>query len=393
MAAKKNLSGNLLHRALINAIENNDTKILKKLLSFRNFFVFRNKSYEVLNNVLGHALEKHNYTAARLLIDCGADVNSKNENGKTPLEQVVHNYGITEELNIKNLKPYKQPHLNKKTHCFMLSELVLHDAKPQNKKEEDKLSTILDKNDFKDVAKLLKSRASRFIEQVNGNPPKKPPRTFKYKSSEHNTEEPIYAEIGDFVAHNPLESSGYSSISEESPYAEIGDSSDHNSLGDRGYLSVSQESLYAKIDGLEEQKKPIETKQESKQTTEPIYSKVDLNAKWKARKAKVIKENSRTYHGLVQDKASQWQEKINSEKQDPHENRRDSGYSSSCEVDSSIKNPKEQKKPLELNIMQGKFIKVDAGTYLKTGSVIEKVNKWQDICKQSNQEKPQCRSL
>jgi ankyrin repeat protein len=140
-------------------------------------------------------------------------------------------------------------------------------------------------NDFKDVARLLKSRTSSVIEQVNGNPPKKPPRTYKYKSSEHNTEEPIYAEIGD--------------------------SSDRNSLEDSGIdLSASEESHYDIIKCLKEQKDTDlqQSKQEPKQAVEPIYAKASYTTKTKVneqthcqqgRKVRFAEDEPDSEHSLV----------------------------------------------------------------------------------------------
>lgn len=59
-------------------------------------------------------------------------------------------------------------------------------------------------------------------------------------------------------------------------------------------------------------KKPTSLKQkEPEQSSEPIYARVDLSKKRAERKAKDIKTNSGTCHGLVQDKVNDWQVKLN----------------------------------------------------------------------------------
>ncbi len=59
-------------------------------------------------------------------------------------------------------------------------------------------------------------------------------------------------------------------------------------------------------------KKPTSLKQkEPEQSSEPIYARVDLSKKRAERKAKDIKANSGTCHGLVQDKVNDWQVKLN----------------------------------------------------------------------------------
>ncbi|UJQ20714.1 ankryin [Wolbachia endosymbiont of Delia radicum] len=149
----------------------------------------------------------------------------------------------------------------------------------------------------------------------------KPPRTFEYKSKNTSydalpSKEPIYAEVYDTKVSNSLGENGYLSVSEESIYAEIYDShkksTENLSLEDSGYLSISEEPIYCTIDDLSEQKKPTSLKQkEPEQSSEPIYARVDLSKKRAERKAKDIKANSGTCHGLVQDKVNDWQVKLN----------------------------------------------------------------------------------
>ncbi|MDE5065647.1 ankryin [Wolbachia endosymbiont of Drosophila seguyi] len=130
------------------------------------------------------------------------------------------------------------------------------------------------------------------------------------------SKEPIYAEVYDAKVSNSLGENGYLSVSEESIYAEIYDShkksTENLSLEDSGYLSISEEPIYCTIDDLSEQKKPTSLKQkEPEQSSEPIYARVDLSKKRAERKAKDIKANSGTCHGLVQDKVNDWQVKLN----------------------------------------------------------------------------------
>ncbi|MGL9759544.1 MAG: ankryin [Wolbachia sp.] len=148
-------------------------------------------------------------------------------------------------------------------------------------------------------------------------PPKKPPRTFEYKSKNETSllKEPIYAEVYDTKVGNSL---GELNASEEPIYAEIYNShkksTENLSLEDSGYLSISEEPIYWTIDDPSEQKKPADLKQ--KEQVEPIYAKVDLFKKRAERKAKDIKANSGTYHGLVQDKVNKWQEQMELKEQD-----------------------------------------------------------------------------
>jgi hypothetical protein len=138
--------------------------------------------------------------------------------------------------------------------------------------------------------------------------------------------EPIYAEIDGFGDDDSL-SSGYSSIKEfraqrksiDSPhiYATVG------LAAKQGAQKQDDEHIYEEIDNFRERKNPLYVSAEECKTQkksidsskqEPIYATVDLAAKRLERKAKSIKANSGTYHGLVKDRKNQWEEKINKRK-------------------------------------------------------------------------------
>ncbi|MDM8335230.1 hypothetical protein [Wolbachia pipientis] len=203
------------------------------------------------------------------------------------------------------------------------------------------------------------------VEVNNMIPPKKPPRTFDYKTegTSYDTllaREPIYAEVYDSKVSKALQESGHLSISEEPIYANVAegtsydrllarepiyagvyDSKVNKALQESGHLSTSEESIYADVDALykastkslsledsgysgileepiyctvdallEQKKAASLTLKEPEQLSKPIYAKVDLFEKRAERKLKDIKANFRIYHGLVQDKVSQWQERI-----------------------------------------------------------------------------------
>ncbi|BFD47693.1 MAG: hypothetical protein DMENIID0003_07670 [Wolbachia endosymbiont of Sergentomyia squamirostris] len=292
----------IIDNFLIKSVKNNDIKGVKLTLilydalnSFRKFFSktmsFKNtgsfdiNNNQALNQALGHATD---HKIMELLINRGADIHSIDENGKNVIIRVIESLAES-----KNLKLDSEKNLP--------AEIILHPT----------VSFLLGKG-----AEYY-STDDLNIEAIQ----QKPPRTFEYKSKNTSydalpSKEPIYAEVYDTKVSNSLGENGYLSVSEESIYAEIYDShkksTENLSLEDSGYLSISEEPIYCTIDDLSEQKKPTSLKQkEPEQSSEPIYARVDLSKKRAERKAKDIKANSGTCHGLVQDKVNDWQVKLN----------------------------------------------------------------------------------
>ncbi|MBA8754560.1 hypothetical protein HCR17_06365 [Wolbachia pipientis] len=317
----------IIDNFLIKSVKNNDIKGVKLTLilydalnSFRKFFSktmslkntgsFDINNNQALNQALGHATD---HKIMELLINRGADIHSIDENGKNVIIRVIESLAES-----KNLKLDSEKNLP--------AEIILHPT----------VSFLLGKGaeyystDDLNVEAIQQKppRTSEYepitmYAEVNNNviPPQKPSRTFEYKPKSTNydalpSKEPIYAEVYDAKVSNSLGENGYLSVSEESIYAEIYDShkksTENLSLEDSGYLSISEEPIYCTIDDLSEQKKPTSLKQkEPEQSSEPIYARVDLSKKRAERKAKDIKANSRTCHGLVQDKVNDWQVKLN----------------------------------------------------------------------------------
>ncbi|EAL59358.1 hypothetical protein ACT91P_02760 [Wolbachia pipientis] len=292
----------IIDNFLIKSVKNNDIKGVKLTLilydalnSFRKFFSktmslkntgsFDINNNQALNQALGHATD---HKIMELLINRGADIHSIDENGKNVIIRVIESLAES-----KNLKLDSEKNLP--------AEIILHPT----------VSFLLGKG-----AEYY-STDDLNIEAIQ----QKPPRTFEYKSKNTSydalpSKEPIYAEVYDAKVSNSLGENGYLSVSEESIYAEIYDShkksTENLSLEDSGYLSISEEPIYCTIDDLSEQKKPTSLKQkEPEQSSEPIYARVDLSKKRAERKAKDIKANSGTCHGLVQDKVNDWQVKLN----------------------------------------------------------------------------------
>ncbi len=292
----------IIDNFLIKSVKNNDIKGVKLTLilydalnSFRKFFSktmslkntgsFDINNNQALNQALGHATD---HKIMELLINRGADIHSIDENGKNVIIRVIESLAES-----KNLKLDSEKNLP--------AEIILHPT----------VSFLLGKG-----AEYY-STDDLNIEAIQ----QKPPRTFEYKSKNTSydalpSKEPIYAEVYDAKVSNSLGENGYLSVSEESIYAEIYDShkksTENLSLEDSGYLSMSEEPIYCTIDDLSEQKKPTSLKQkEPEQSSEPIYARVDLSKKRAERKAKDIKANSGTCHGLVQDKVNDWQVKLN----------------------------------------------------------------------------------
>lgn len=319
----------IIDNFLIKSVKNNDIKGVKLTLSlynalnsFRKFFsktmFFKNtgsfdiNNNQALNQALGYAVKSLDYDVMELLINAGANVNAI---GINSIGSVIYKYerALAHEKRVMHydLKDYKEKC------CFILGELVINGAMPRNVEEKEKILNIFKEregfDEFKEVVKL------KFEANSVGNmiPPKKPPRTFEYesKSTGHGNfllKESIYAEVYDTKVSNSL---GELNVSEKSIYAEIYDShkksTENSSLDDSGYLSISEEPIYCTIDDLSEQKKPASLKQkEPEQSSEPIYARVDLSKKRAEKKAKDVKANSGTYHGLVQDKVNDWQEQV-----------------------------------------------------------------------------------
>ncbi|MDR0773267.1 MAG: ankryin [Wolbachia pipientis] len=251
-----------------------------------------------------------------LLINAGANINAIGSDGIRSViykyeRALAHEKEVMPVLGKEYLKDYKEKC------CLILGELVINGAMLRNVAEKEKILNIFKEregfDEFKEVVKL-KLEANSVGNMI---PPKKPPRTFEYesKSTGHGnflSKESIYAEVYDTKVSNSL---GELNVSEKSIYAEIYDShkksTENSSLNDSGYLSISEEPIYCTIDDLLEQKKPASLKQkEPEQLSEPIYARVDLSKKRAERKAKDVKANSGTYHGLVQDKANDWQEQV-----------------------------------------------------------------------------------
>lgn len=335
-----NIKGVKLTLSLYNAL-NSFRKFFSKTMSFKNTGSFDINNNQALNQALGYAVKSLDYDVMELLINAGANINAIGSDG---IRSVIYNYEralahekeVMPVLGKEYLKDYKEKC------CLILGELVINGAMPRNVAEKEKILNIFKKregfNEFKEVVKLKLEANSvgniippkkppRTFEyepitmyaEVSNNviPPKKPPRTFEYKSKSTGLDtsllkEPIYAEVYDTKVSNSL---GELNVSEKSIYAEIYDShkksTENSSLNDSGYLSISEEPIYCTIDDLSEQKKPASLKQkEPEQSSEPIYAKVDLFKKRAERKAKDIKANSGTYHGLVQDKVNDWQEQV-----------------------------------------------------------------------------------
>lgn len=345
---------NIIDNFLIKSVKNNNIKNVKFALSlydtlnsFRKFIsktmsLKNTGSFDInnpaLNQALGYAVKSLDYDVMELLINAGANVNAIGSDG---IRSVIYKYerALAHEKRVMHydLKDYKEKC------CFILGELVINGAMPRNVEEKEKILNIFKEregfDEFKEVVKLkleansvgnmippkkpprtFEYKPITMYAEVSNNvvPPKKPPRTFEYKSKNDTSllKEPIYAEVYNTKVGNSLGENGYLNASEESIYTEINDSykksAENLSLEDSGYLSISEEPIYCTIDDPSEQKKPANlTQKEPEQSSEPIYARVDLSKKRAERKAKGVKANSGTYHGLVQDKVNDWQVKLN----------------------------------------------------------------------------------
>lgn len=252
----------IISKFLISSAKNNDIKGVtfalafdKTLKSFKNFFLAINpfsnaRSFDINNNqsldhALKYAAKNLNCEMTSVLINSGANIHSVDENGKNIITHAVENLAISKDLKLETAKN-------------LPGKIVLHPIIQLLLSEGAEYYSTDDLNIEPNITQSIRD---------SSQPPRKPPRIFEYKSSEsecksHNTEEPIYSEIEDFVVHG--------------------------SLDDSGYLSTSEESLYATIDDLSEQEKPVVLQQqkEPKETIEPIYAKVNFAAKREAREKK-----------------------------------------------------------------------------------------------------------
>ncbi|MGL9717260.1 MAG: hypothetical protein ACR5K9_00890 [Wolbachia sp.] len=299
---------------------------------------------QVLTRALGHAVNSLNYDAMALLINAGASVNAIGSDGIRNMiyeynRALAHEKGAPVQAR-EFLTEYREKC------CLVLGELIIHGAIPKNNEEKKNILKIFEEregsDEFKEVVKLkLEANSaippkkpprtfaykptntkSMYAEVNNMIPPKKPPRTFEHEPENTGydalpSKEPIYAEMYDSRVSDSLKEMN---TSKESIYAEVYDSyktsTENLSLEDSGYSSISEGSIYCTVDDLLEQKKAASLEQkEPEQLSEPIYAKVDLFKKRAERKAKDIKANSGTYHGLVQDKVSQWQERMKPDEQ------------------------------------------------------------------------------
>ncbi|WCR57811.1 ankyrin repeat domain-containing protein [Wolbachia endosymbiont of Ctenocephalides felis wCfeJ] len=154
-----------------------------------------------------------------------------------------------------------------------------------------------------------------------------------YEEIDHfRDDEHIYEEIDHFRRDDNSLDSGYSSIEryttqQKSIYEGI---SDNKECKNPLYVSAeeyktlkksigSSKQEHTRISDVRERKNPLYVSAEECKTLkksinsskqEPIYATVDLAAKRSERKAKSIKADSGTYHGLVKDRKNQWEEKI-----------------------------------------------------------------------------------
>lgn len=286
-ARNSNIRGMRLALSLHNIV-NSFEKLFSRINPFRNKGSFDLNNDQTLNRALEYAVTNLDHNVMTLLISAGANINEINDS----IGNVILQYKIASEAMQYGDKDSLKD--RKEKCCLVLGELI--------KKERKEILEILKQTESCD--KLKEEVELKF----KANSPKKPPRIF-----EHDDilllKEPIYDEVYDAKVSNSLEEL---SVSEESIYAEVYDlhkrSTENLSLKDSGYSSISGEPIYEDVDDFSEQKKP--TSLNHKEQPEPIYAKVDLSKKRAERQAKHIKDNSGTYHGLVQDKVKKWQEQM-----------------------------------------------------------------------------------
>ncbi|MDR2978320.1 MAG: hypothetical protein LBU56_02750 [Rickettsiales bacterium] len=307
-----------------------------------------------LNDALVFAVENLNYDMVELLVNARADVNSLDKNNKNAIMHAVEKLATSKGLSVDLSKNLPEEIISHPIVQFLLvrgSEYYITD----NINIEGKYTPSIKRN----VRHSLQS--DRTYEEI----PAKNTETQPVYDDRH-----IYEKV-DGLGDDDSLSSGYSSIKElraqrksiDSPhiYATVGlaakqgaqeqddkhtyeeidhfkddehiyEEIDHfrrddNSL-DNGYSSIEkcatqQESIYEEISDDRERKNPLYVSSEECKTQkksigsskqEPIYATVDLAKKRSERKAKSIKADSGTYHGLVKDRKNQWEEKINKRK-------------------------------------------------------------------------------
>lgn len=331
-ARNSNIRGVRLALSLHNIV-NSFEKLFSRINPFRNKGSFDLNNDQTLNRALEYAVTNLDHNVMTLLISAGANINEINNS----IGNVILQYKIASEAMQYGDKDSLKD--RKEKCCLVLGELI--------KKERKEILEILKQTESCD--KLKEEVELKF----KANSPKKPPRIF-----EHDDilllKEPIYDEVYDAKVSNSLEEL---SVSEESIYAEVYDlhkrSTENLSLKDSGCSSISGEPIYEDVDDFSEQKKP--TSLNHKEQPEPIYAKVDLSKKRSERQAKHIKDNSGTYHGLVQDKVNNLQVKLNEQSankpasqqiktkagfnvKEIRQNfeRRDSGYDSGYDSDTKV---------------------------------------------------------
>ncbi|MFP3035691.1 MAG: hypothetical protein ACEY3A_01450 [Wolbachia sp.] len=307
-----------------------------------------------LNDALVVAMENINSDIVELLVNSGADVNSLDKNNKNAITHAVERLATSKGLSVDPSKNLPEEISSHPIVQFLLvkgSEYYSTD----NMDIEGKYTLSIKGN----VGHSLQS------EPIYEEIPAKNTETQPVYNDRHT-----YEKVDGFGDDDSL-SSGYSSIKElraqrkpidlphiyataglaakqgaqeqgdEHIYEEIDhfrydehiyEEMDHfrrddNSL-DSGYSSIEkcatqQEPIYAEISDVRELENPLYISTEECKTQkksidsskqEPIYATVDLDAKRSERKAKSIKANSGTYHGLVKDRKNQWEEKINKRK-------------------------------------------------------------------------------
>ncbi|MEY2393588.1 hypothetical protein [Wolbachia endosymbiont of Tettigetta isshikii] len=349
-----------------------------------------------LNDALVFAIENLNSDIVELLVNSGADVNSLDKNNKNAITHAVERLATSKGLSVdpsKNLPEEISSHT-------IVQFLLVKGSKyysTDNMDIEGKYTLSIKGN----VGHSLQS------EPIYEEIPAKNTETQPVYNDMHT-----YEKVDGFGDDDSL-SSGYSSIKElraqrkpiDLPhiYSTVGlaakqvaqeqgdehiyEEMDHfrrddNSL-DSCYSSIEkcathQEPIYAEISDVRERENPLYVSVEECKTQkksidsskqEPIYTTVDLAAKRSEGKAKSIKANSGTYHGLVKDRKNQWEEKINKRKleantttdrkEELHDNTRktfganverirqkyESGYDSGYDFDTKVEQSRKPKAP------------------------------------------------
>ncbi|MCM1001725.1 ankyrin repeat domain-containing protein [Wolbachia pipientis] len=338
---------------LVQATKYNNKRVVKFTLDFFDtlgkLFSFARKKEpshsrednQHLNDALVVAIENLNSDIVELLVNAGADVNSLDKNNKNAITHAVERLATSKGLSVnpsKNLPeeisshPIVQFLLVKGSkycstdsmdiegrHASSIKGNVGHSLQSEPIYEEipakntETQPVYNDRHTYEKVDGFgdddsLSSRYSSIKELRAQRKPIDSPHIYATvglaakQGAKEQGDEHIYEEIDHFRRDDNSLDSGYSSIEkcatqQEPIYAEISD------------VRKRENPLYVSAEECKTQKKPIDS---SKQ--EPIYATVDLAAKRSERKAKSIKANSGTYHGLVKDRKNQWEEKINKHK-------------------------------------------------------------------------------